>query len=177
MGFFVFLFLLISIVAFCVFIFRLFDDNSMKQSLRRNKKIFNSSFLLLAICFFLLFVTTCHTNNIIEDPNILDFDYTKVGAYGDLVGGILNPIVAFIGIVAASLAFYVQYKANTQVQKQFRIQQFESQFYEMLRLHKENVNEMKITGYGISSQESIQYNKVDEEYLEESVSAMRSAIL
>ena len=69
------------------------------------------------------------------------------GTFGDLIGGTLNPILALFGIVAAGLAFYAQYEANKQVQEQFKIQQIESQFYEMLHLHRENLNEMNIEGY------------------------------
>lgn len=39
----------------------------------------------------------------------------------------------------------MQKRANDDIQAQFKTQQFESQFYEMLRLHKENVNELSIS--------------------------------
>ncbi|EDP97841.1 putative phage abortive infection protein [Kordia algicida OT-1] len=80
------------------------------------------------------------------------YDYSTLGSVGDTVGGLLNPIVGIAAALLTFLAFYIQYIANQQVQKQFRIQQFESQFYEMLRLHKENVNEMKVMGYGLVKQ-------------------------
>lgn len=69
------------------------------------------------------------------------------GTFGDLIGGTLNPILGLFGIIVGGLAFYAQYQANKQVQEQFKIQQFESQFYEMLHLHRENLNEMIIEGY------------------------------
>lgn len=62
---------------------------------------------------------------------------------GDTVGGILNPLFAISICIFTGLAFYAQYEANKQVQQQFKIQQFESQFYEMIRLHKENINSIK----------------------------------
>ncbi|PIF34317.1 putative phage abortive infection protein [Flavobacterium sp. 9] len=71
----------------------------------------------------------------------------NVGIVGDTLGGILNPIFAVPATILTFLAFWVQFKANQEVQNQFKIQQFESQFYEMVRLHKENINEMKISGY------------------------------
>ncbi|MTG98201.1 hypothetical protein GJV76_08675 [Myroides sp. BIT-d1] len=75
----------------------------------------------------------------------------KVGAgYSDLGSAVDGLTAPFIGIAAAVLtflAFKMQVIANEQVQKQFELQQFESQFYELLRLHKENVNEMVIQGY------------------------------
>lgn len=71
----------------------------------------------------------------------------NIGIVGDTLGGILNPIFAVPATLLTFLAFWVQFQANQEVQKQFKTQQFESQFYEMLRLHKENINEMKISGY------------------------------
>lgn len=58
------------------------------------------------------------------------------------------PLIALIAALITFLAFHAQIIANRKVQDQFILQQFESQFFEMLRLHKENVNEMKIVGYG-----------------------------
>lgn len=58
------------------------------------------------------------------------------------------PLIALIAALITFLAFHAQITANKKIQDQFNIQQFESQFFEMLRLHKENVNEMKIAGYG-----------------------------
>ncbi len=63
---------------------------------------------------------------------------------GDSIGGILNPVVGLLASVLTFLAFYMQKLANDQIKDQFKIQQFESQFYEMLRLHKENINEIEI---------------------------------
>lgn len=79
----------------------------------------------------------------------------NIGVVGDTLGGILNPIFAVPATILTFLAFWVQFKANQEVQNQFKIQQFESQFYEMLRLHKENINEMKISGYDYNISKTI----------------------
>lgn len=71
----------------------------------------------------------------------------ETGLIGDTMGGIMNPFIAITGIFLTFLAFYIQYDANKKVQNQFKVQQFESQFYEMLHLHRENLNEMTIEGY------------------------------
>lgn len=68
----------------------------------------------------------------------------SIGTIGDAVGGILNPIIAIGAALLTFLAFYIQYQANIQVQEQFKIQQFESQFYEMISLHRANIDEMDI---------------------------------
>jgi hypothetical protein len=120
------------------------------------------SFVLIIISFAMPFILTrasIHSN--------LNFSHT--GEIGDTIGGLMSPFIAMSGVAVTGLAFYIQYKANLlqrelflqeqevnakqfQLQidtqnRQLRIQQFESQFYEMLRLHRENVTEMKITGY------------------------------
>lgn len=89
------------------------------------------------------------------------FNFKDTGPIGDTIGGLMNPFIALAGVIVTGLAFYMQYKANHlqrelfekgqadsnhQFQIQLNYQQFESQFYEMLRLHKENVNEMELSG-------------------------------
>lgn len=98
-----------------------------------------------------------------------DFDFSGTGQIGDTIGGLMNPFVALAGVLVTGLAFYIQYKANLQQRELFVLeqyetkrqlqkqidhqneqtlrQQFESQFYEMLKLHRENITEMKINGY------------------------------
>lgn len=76
-------------------------------------------------------------------------DFTKTGNIGDTIGGITAPFLSLLGSVLVFIAFKEQIKANKLVQAQFSLQQFETQFFEMLKLHKDNVNEMFLaTGDG-----------------------------
>jgi len=107
---------------------------------------------------------------ILTRPSVTnDFDFSTSGQIGDTIGGLMNPFIALAGVIVTGLAFYIQYKANQQQRelflkeqsenkrqlqeqidnqnKQNQLQQFESQFYEMLKLHRENISEMKINGY------------------------------
>lgn len=79
-----------------------------------------------------------------------EISFKTLGELGAFSNGIIMPIVGIAAALLTFLAFYIQYLANLEFQKQFKIQQFESQFYEMIRLHKENINEMKITGYDLT---------------------------
>lgn len=155
------IFLFLAVIAFCIFIYLVFDNVNpvTPVKIKWNNNIVIISLLLLSISSLFLGFSIYYTNHLLIDVANIKTDYSKLGAFGDFIGGMLNPAVAFIGIIAASLAFYAQYRANSQVQRQFRIQQFESQFYEMIRLHKANVSEMKISGYDVSIQESIQTDK------------------
>lgn len=82
-------------------------------------------------------------------------DFSGTGEIGDTIGGIMNPFIAMAGVLLTFLAFYIQFKANKLQRELFRLEldeqniqfqknQFENQFYEMLRLHKENVNELEL---------------------------------
>ena len=101
------------------------------------------------------------------------FDVTGAGSIGDSLGGIMNPFIAIGGVILTYLAFYMQFSANKIQREQFRMQiredkikfkreldeqqlefkksQFENQFYEMIRLHKENINEISLTLYLVNS--------------------------
>jgi Putative phage abortive infection protein len=90
------------------------------------------------------------------------FDATT-GQAGDTVSGLMNPFIGMAAVLTTGLAFYIQYQANEQGREQFwtqlNIQKFESQFYEMLKLHRQNVEEISITGYDFD--ESRKFKKYD----------------
>jgi uncharacterized membrane protein len=65
-------------------------------------------------------------------------DFTNTGQIGDTIGGIMNPFIGIASIIVMFLAFYMQYEANKMMQSQFKKNQFENQFFEMLKTHKEN---------------------------------------
>lgn len=63
--------------------------------------------------------------------------------------GLMAPFAAVLGAVATFIAFFVQYSANQTLQKENndlqqknRIDVVTAHFFELLRLHKENVNEL-----------------------------------
>ena len=94
--------------------------------------------------------------------NWFGIDFSETGQIGDTIGGITSPFIGIAAVLITGLAFYAQYRANQiqinalreqkkqfeEEQKEYRketeLQKFETQFYEMLRLHKENVNEIEI---------------------------------
>jgi len=131
--------------------------------------LFTAGFFVIASFFAPLIFTTTTTDS--------DFDFMLTGQIGDTIGGLMNPFIALGGVLITGLAFYVQYKANElqrelfllnqidtgkQFQKQighqnaqYKLQQIESQFYEMLTLHRNNISEMKIEGYDFEEFEQI----------------------
>src|SRR5689334_2180187 len=105
------------------------------------------------ICFFPYWFTTRSFRNI---------DFNKTGPIGDTIGGIMGPFIAIAAAILTFLAFWVQYQANIQQREQFllsltkqkeessaqekiwRTERFENRFYELLKLHRANVDEMNI---------------------------------
>lgn len=78
---------------------------------------------------------------------------SETGAVGDTFGGILGPIVGFFGVLTTFWAFYIQYDANKEQKEQFnkqaldlKIERFENRFFELIRIHRENVEEISISG-------------------------------
>ena len=140
------LFFVAVLFSFYLFVVK---QNGVKASYVNSKKKYNqfsptikfllwTAIFLIIIGFWMPFLLT-------RDAFIKELDFTNTGAIGDTFGGILNPFVGLSAVIVTGLAFYMQYQANQQIQDQFKIQRIESQFYEMLKLHKDNVNEIEIT--------------------------------
>lgn len=69
-----------------------------------------------------------------------DYDYNKLGSLGDITGGFLNPIIAIAAALLTFLAFYVQYQANQQVEKQFDFQREENSQNLEYKNYKERID-------------------------------------
>jgi hypothetical protein len=65
---------------------------------------------------------------------------------GDSIGGVMGPLIGIFGVGLTFLAFYIQYEANNVQRKALFTEQFESKFFELLRLHRENVDRIKYRG-------------------------------
>lgn len=150
-------------------------DTSKKNT---SEKIDLITWILIILAFsFIMF--SFFSPIIFTSRAIWGIDFSNSGVIGDTIGGIMSPFVGIAGIIITFLAFYMQYKANklqrelfdeqiqkekdqfkeelTEQREQFRKNQFETQFYEMIRLHKENVNDIFVNISRISGQESNEY--------------------
>lgn len=135
------------------------SDKELDVKLDRfSKLLIVIGFLAIVLSFFAPYLFTL--------PNFKGLDFTETGQIGDTIGGIMNPFIAIAGVIASGLAFYLQYRANilqrnmfykqfqenkaqfetelAEQKKQSKLDKFEAQLYEMLRLHKENVNELEL---------------------------------
>jgi hypothetical protein len=118
-------------------------------------KVFDWSFYLFVFLFIVLIGIICFFPYWLTRPaNYKYLDFTNTGQIGDTIGGTMSPFIAIAAALLTFIAFWVQYKANKAQTQQFlkqdtdtKIDRFENKFYELLRLHKENVNEISIDGY------------------------------
>ncbi|MDR1005715.1 MAG: putative phage abortive infection protein [Bacteroidales bacterium] len=111
---------------------------TMKNKFRTFDKL---SLWLIGIAIFLIIIAFA-SPYLITKYSLIDF--TETGQIGDTLGGIMNPFIGIASIIVMFLAFYMQYKANEIQKRQFKINQFESQFFEMLKTHKENIAEISV---------------------------------
>jgi len=67
-------------------------------------------------------------------------DYTITGQFGDFVGGVIGTFFALAGTLLIYLSFSAQTKENKR-------NAFESSFFEMMRIYRENINELRYRKY------------------------------
>lgn len=77
------------------------------------------------------------------------FDLSDSGDIGSAIGGTTGPFIAFFASIITFYAFWVQFQSNKAQTLQFKksddldkINRFETKFYELLRIHRENVGEI-----------------------------------
>ena len=96
--------------------------------------------------FLILFSLTAPSIFVTE--SLFGLDFSSTGEIGDTIGGLMTPFIALAGVLMTFLAFYIQYKANLVQKRLFReelnFNKFENQFYEMVKLHKENIQESSL---------------------------------
>ena len=92
---------------------------------------------IIAALFIITYIITLSVN-------LNAVDAAKAGSIGDTLGGLANPFIGSMGVIVTFLAFWVQFEANESQRKDIRHERFENKFFELLRLHKENVNEINI---------------------------------
>lgn len=75
-----------------------------------------------------------------------DIDFSKTGQIGDTIGGITTPFIAVAASILTFIAFWEQFKANTQQKDDLQVERFENKFYQLLEIHRNNINETTING-------------------------------
>lgn len=95
-------------------------------------------FILFGVLIALFFIVSSYIDGYwIFGKNKIDFDVT--GQFGDFIGGVVGTIFSLFGTVLIFFSFKEQTKQN-------RRQAFESKFYELVRIHNDNVKELQFNG-------------------------------
>lgn len=102
--------------------------------LKRKERVFLTQSLI--VCIILSFFVIVALQSVYKNRSVQDL--------ATVVGGVLGTALSFFASILVYKALQSQIKANKIISDQFKIQQFESKYYEMLRLHKENVNNLKL---------------------------------
>ncbi len=114
----------------------------------------SSTYILIVIAVFLLITSLIL---FFVGPELIQARYYNIsdiekrGQMGDSFGGTIGPVIAWVAAILTFAAFYIQYEANKEQRIQFAkqandtvIERFESRFFELIRLHRENVEEQNI---------------------------------
>ena len=134
----IFVFLLLSMLSF-----KNVFDNYFNH--RKKNYFFPLLIIIGTLLIIISFITPYYfTGTKIGDP--IKFSATS-GYTGDTLGGIMNPFIAISGVAFTFLAFYIQKIANDDIRKQFEVQQFENQLFEMITLYRKNADEMHIANF------------------------------
>src|SRR5688572_6068176 len=89
--------------------------------------------LVIACVVFLAYVLNFRHEKISGDPS----DW---GVFGDYIGGALNPSFAFFSLFALLITIIHQRQAQEKQDKALYKQNFESSFFQLLKLHNEIIN-------------------------------------
>ena len=100
--------------------------------------------IVLILCGY---ITIYFVANILIDgywivgPGELEFD--KTGQVGDFIGGVIGTIVSAGAFYLLYLTLNEQKKVFIEQKRAFEKERFESKFFELIKMHRDNVNELK----------------------------------
>lgn len=128
-------------------------------------KTFDTTFWWIFTSFLVAIGLLLLLPYLLTQLSIFDWGFSdRPGEIGDAIGGTLGPFIAIAAAILTFFAFWVQYKANTQQREQFISQlelqrsqsayqdkiyakeRFESKFFDLIKLHRDNVSELRYKG-------------------------------
>lgn len=91
-------------------------------------------------------------------PNVLSVYPPELSQSSNLattMNGLMSPFIAIAAAILTFMAFWVQYTANANIHAENKKQQDERQFYEMLKIHRDNVEKLEFVH--LESEEEANY--------------------
>lgn len=105
------------------------------------KRDTNKIILILGTLFAVLIPSSFLFNKAYRGPCI---DAANAGLFGDFIGGYLGTIFSFISVVLIFCSFKQQRESDEKNARSQNIEKFENKYFEMIRLHRDNVQEIGI---------------------------------
>lgn len=116
-----------------------------------NDKFFDNDFWKYISIFAVIIILISFFPYWLTSDSIFERGFSHTGEIGDTIGGIMGPFIAIIASFLTFIAFWAQYKSNKKQTEQFRLQandmkieRFENKYYEMIKIHRDNVSEISI---------------------------------
>jgi len=109
-----------------------------------NYEKFGKIILSVALIFFILFtlIFVFNTTRFTKGP----IESSIWGQYGDLIGGLIGTVVALVGVFLLYETLGQQRSALARQEDFFIKQQVETRFFELVRIQRENVLQLKTKG-------------------------------
>jgi len=111
-------------------------------------KTFDNFFWYSLLAFGFVVAGICYLPSLFTSHS-QDYNFTNTGQIGDTIGGTMGPFVGIAAAMLTFLAFWVQFKANEQQKMDLNdqkdrsnLENFQNTFFELIKLHKENINEL-----------------------------------
>ncbi len=111
------------------------QSKALKGQFKRYRNRFIITIFII-LCFPLLFT----------ELSLIELDTTNGKDIALTINGLIAPFVAIVAAGLTFLAFWVQYAANQKLNERVDRDRFETKFYEMLRIHRENISEIELAG-------------------------------
>jgi hypothetical protein len=121
----------------------------MKDKAIKNLTLALLIFVGVVLVYF--FISTAIDGYCIWSKNKIDFAVT--GQFGDFIGG-------FLGTIINGAAFYFLYLTLNEQRKSSLKLSFETKLYELVRLHRENISELRYTKFHKDSLKTSESRKV-----------------
>ena len=106
-------------------------------------KTFDRSFWIYIGIFLFLVIVILFFPYLFSQYSFHGIDFTPVNGISNTIG-IISQFIAILAAGLTFLAFWVQFKANEQQRNDIKKERFENTFYELLKFHKQNVDDLKI---------------------------------
>ena len=127
--------------------------------------IFSWSIIVAGLVIIILFLAKANIDGFSTSFNQIT-DYEKTGQFGDYIGGVIGTFFTLAGTLLLILTFREQQNENNR-------NAFESYFFEMIRLYKENVNELRYTKFRNNNPELYENRQVIRKIFEEFIECYR----